>query len=188
MQEAARMVSHTAGIDLQTAMARVEAALAVDATPAPARPSAWTTVGDYFAASLKFPLALALALGAGTAGLWLGIELMPHVTKYMDSGLFMLAMLGVPMIVCAIASMTWARRWRRRREQELLAPAPPSKVPMQRARFGGLPDPGGALPPQAMAALDRRDVIGAVKIVREQQGLGLTQAKHLIDAELARRK
>jgi hypothetical protein len=57
-----------------------------------------------------------------------------------------------------------------------------------RSRFGGIPDPGSSpavkagLPPEAQAALDRNDTIGAIKIVRESLGLGLAEAKQLVDA------
>lgn len=41
-----------------------------------------------------------------------------------------------------------------------------------------------AIPPQAVAALNAGRVIEAVKIVRETQGLGLKEAKSLIDSYL----
>ena len=41
-----------------------------------------------------------------------------------------------------------------------------------------------AIPPQAVAALNAGRVIDAIKIVRETQGLGLKDAKALIDSYL----
>lgn len=43
----------------------------------------------------------------------------------------------------------------------------------------------GDLPAPALAAIQRGDTIGAIKIVREELGLGLAEAKQLVD--LARR-
>jgi hypothetical protein len=40
----------------------------------------------------------------------------------------------------------------------------------------------GELPPEALAALARGSKIEAIKIVRETQGLGLKEAKELVDA------
>jgi len=41
-----------------------------------------------------------------------------------------------------------------------------------------------AIPPQAVAALNAGRVVEAIKIVRETQGLGLKEAKALIDSYL----
>lgn len=42
-----------------------------------------------------------------------------------------------------------------------------------------------AIPPQAVAALNAGRVIDAIRIVRETQGLGLKEAKALVDSYLA---
>lgn len=180
--EAVRIVRETTGVDLATAKARVDAAMAVEHEAPRRRPPVSETLLDYLAGSIKFPLAC--ALGAGALGLWIGIEFFPNAGKHMDSGLFMLMMLGVPMIVTAAALMGWARRWRKKRNEEALAAATPA--PPARARFGGLPDSG--LPAAARAALDRGETITAIKVLREELGLGLAEAKQRIDAELAKRR
>lgn len=41
-----------------------------------------------------------------------------------------------------------------------------------------------AIPPQAVAALNAGRVLEAIKIVRETQGLGLKEAKELVDSYL----
>jgi len=41
-----------------------------------------------------------------------------------------------------------------------------------------------AIPPQAVAALNAGRVVEAIKIVRETQGLGLKEAKALVDSYL----
>jgi ribosomal protein L7/L12 len=180
--DAIRIVRETSGVDLETAKARVDAALAVEAKALPARSPASTAVLDYLAGSMKFPLAC--ALGAGSLGLWIGIEYLSAIEKQMDSGLFMLMMLGVPMIVTAAGLMIWARRWKKMRNaEEAQATTSP---PPARARFGGLPDPG--MPAAAVAALDRGETITAIKVLREELGLGLAEAKARIDAELAKRR
>lgn len=70
----------------------------------------------------------------------------------------------------------------------------PPPAATARAKFGGLPDPGSApapvagLPAGAMSALDRGEIIEAIKIVREESGLGLAEAKARVDAELSKRR
>lgn len=79
-----------------------------------------------------------------------------------------------------------ARAWRGIR-------APATQVQPARERFGGLPDPGvfrekpAELSAAAMAALDRGSIIDAIKIARGESGTGLSEAKALVDAEIARR-
>lgn len=45
--------------------------------------------------------------------------------------------------------------------------------------------PEGQLPPEAVAALNAGRKIEAIKIVREQQGIGLKEAKELVEGYLA---
>lgn len=40
----------------------------------------------------------------------------------------------------------------------------------------------GSLPPQVQAALERGQLIEAIKLLRESSGLGLAEAKHLIES------
>ncbi len=147
--EAVRIIHESSGVDLATAKARVDAAMSVEHGSLSRRSPATTAFLDFLAGSMKFPLSC--AMGAGALGLWIGAELFPHAGKYMDTGLFMLMMLGVPMIATAVALMGWARRWRKMRQDEAhLAAAP---APSVRARFGGLPEAG--LPASALAAASR---------------------------------
>ncbi len=45
--------------------------------------------------------------------------------------------------------------------------------------------PEAPLPPAAVAALENGSIIEAIKIVRENSGLGLKEAKDLVDRHLA---
>lgn len=180
--EAVRIVHESSGVDLATAKARVDAAMAVEHGSPSRRSPVTTAFLDFLAGSMKFPLAC--AMGAGALGLWIGTELFPHAGKYMDTGLFMLMMLGVPMIATAVALMGWARRWRKMRQDEALLATAPS--PPARPRFGGLPD--ADLPAAALAALNRGDAITAIKLLRDELGLGLAEAQQRVEAELAKRR
>jgi len=165
----------------------------------PGRPDIATAIGDYLAGSYKFPLAAGLAAGAGA--LYGVIEFFPRFMKEYDPGLGMLIVLGVPLVVVAVALVIWQRRWRARRAAEdaaavpasVQAPDPPAR-PAARDKFAGLPDPGAAprssagLPAAALAALDQNDPIAAIKLLRLERKLGLAEAKALVDAELLRRR
>jgi len=156
-----------------------------------ANPDVLTTLGDYLASSWKLPLSA--GLGAGALALWAVGELAPRSFREHDPGLVMLAVLGVPLVCTALALVAWQRRWRARRSAALAAPAAPA-APAVRPRFSGLPDPGGGpsvapgLPAAALAALDRDDPIAAIKAIRAERGLGLAEAKALVDAALAARR
>ena len=195
--DAIRLVREAKGIGLKEAKDLVDAAMARDPS---LRGSGHSPIvealGDFLAGSYKFPLAA--GLGAGALSLWFIGTYVPGFGKQFDPGLSMLVALGVPMVAVAGGLMVWARRWRRRRAsqaapamQEAVAPAQPA-----RAKFGGLPDPGASpakpagtvLSAQAAAALDRGDPIAAIKIVRSETGLGLAEAKAVVDAALAARK
>ena len=66
------------------------------------------TFVDYLASSYRFPLALALAAGAGVATAVM--TWFPQFGKGYDPGAVLLLTLGVPMVVVAIAAMVPARR------------------------------------------------------------------------------
>ena len=192
--EAIRLVREARGIGLKEAKEAVEAAMARDPSlRVSTRSPVATALIDFLAGSWKFPFAA--GMGAGAFSLWGIGEFAPHLLKAYDPGLLMLAALGIPLVVVSGSLMLWARRWRAARAAEAgaalaAAAAPPTPA---RPRFGGLPDPGGpmpgdALPAAAMAALDRDDPIAAIKALRAERGLGLAEAKALVDAERARRK
>lgn len=179
--DAVRIVRERRGIGLKEAADFVDAAVLRDPTlrALAKRPPVANAIGDYLAASYKFPLAAGLAAGAGA--LFAVIEFFPGVMKAYDPGLGMLIVLGVPLVGVATALAIWQRRWRRKRAAAAEVPATP------RTTLGGLPDPGAGLPSDALAALDRNDPIAAIKILRAQRKLGLAEAKALVDAELAKR-
>jgi ribosomal protein L7/L12 len=56
------------------------------------------------------------------------------------------------------------------------APTPPAPPPAQAA-----PAPARELPAAARQAIERGEVIEAIKIVREELGLGLAEAKQMVD-------
>jgi len=61
-----------------------------------------------------------------------------------------------------------------------------------RSLFGGketprTAPPAEALPPEVLAAIQRRDPITAIKLLREARGIGLREAKDLVDAEARKR-
>ncbi|MSQ55245.1 MAG: hypothetical protein EXR31_07755 [Betaproteobacteria bacterium] len=189
--EAIRIVRETQGIGLKDAKERIDAAIARDPSlRASGGSPVAEAIGDYLASSSKFPLAAGLGVGAGT--LWLAGTFFPHAGKDYDPGFFILVAMGAPLAATAIALMVWARRWRARRAAaaaDAAAAAAPDTAPA-RPRFGGLPDPGATRPPTraaalsapAMAAIDRGDMIEAIKIVRTERNLGLAEAKALVDA------
>jgi len=195
--DAIRLVREAKGIGLKEAKDLVDAAMARDTSlRGSGRSPVLEALGDFLAGSYKFPLAA--GMGAGGFSLWFIGEFVPNFGKQFDPGLSMLVALGMPMVLVSGGLMVWARRWRRRRAaqaaeatQAAVAPTPPA-----RARFGGLPDPGvpnakpagAVLSAQAAAALDRADPIAAIKIVRAETGLGLAEAKAVVDAALAARK
>lgn len=152
-----------------------------------------TAIGDYLAGSYKFPLGA--GLGAGAAAMYAVIEFFPGFMKAYDPGLGMLIVLGVPLVTVAAVLVVWQRRWRAMRATEHgAAPAATKPVAPPRGKFSGLPDPGASqpapavLPAAAMAALDQNDPIGAIKVLRAERGLGLAEAKAIVDSELVRRK
>jgi len=68
----------------------------------------------------------------------------------------------------------------------------PRTAPPPAPKFGGMADPGAAppaeaLPPEVLAAIQRRDPITAIKLLREARGIGLREAKDLVDAEARKR-
>lgn len=138
-------------------------------------------IGDFLATGWKFPLAA--GLGVGSLVFQALIELFPNAGKDQDPGVFMLGGMFAPFALTAVALMVWQRRWRKARSAEAAALAPPAAA---RATFAGIPDPGG-LPVGAITALDQDDPVGAIKVLRAERGLGLAEAKALVDAELARR-
>jgi ribosomal protein L7/L12 len=189
--DAIRVVREKTGIGLKEAAERVDAALQRDPSllAAASRPPIFAAIGDYLASSWKFPLAAGLGMGAGA--LYLAGAVFPGVGKDFDPGIFILVAMGLPLTATAIALVIWQRKWRARRGAETTPASAPA--PAERPKFAGLPDPGAptasqsALSAAALTALDRGDPIAAIKILRGERGIGLAQAKALVDAEILAR-
>ena len=191
--DAIRLVREKTGLGLKESKELVDAVLARDPSLRAANPDILTMVGDYLASSWKLPFAA--GLGAGAFALWFVGEVAPKSFREQDPGLVILAVLGIPLVATAVALVVWQRRWRARRAAALAAPVAPA-APPARPKFSGLPDPGAApapriaqdLPASALAALDRDDPIAAIKAIRAERGLGLAEAKALVDAVLVARR
>jgi hypothetical protein len=136
-------------------------------------------------------------MGAGT--LYLAGAVFPSVGKDFDPGIFILVALGLPLAATAIVLVIWQRRWRARRAAEAAQPtAAPVPAVRPRPRFSGLPDPGtsatsapakpsASFSAAVLGALERDDPIAAIKLLRAERGIGLADAKALVDAALRER-
>lgn len=187
--EAIRIVRNTERIGLKEAKARVDQALASDpALRSLQRPGIAQMLGDYLAQSWKTPLAAGFALAFCL--MYLIASLFPDLIKKYDVGMLMVITFTVPFVLSAAVWFPWSRAWRRKRAM----PSAAAPIAPPRPRFGGLPSPRSAapgdagLPHEALAALDRDDPIAAIKIVRAERGLGLAQAKALVDKAIGERR
>ncbi|MBL8379458.1 MAG: hypothetical protein JNM79_16435 [Burkholderiales bacterium] len=188
--EAVGIVRERLGVSLAEANQLVQRSLEIDPQSSGDRRTYGEAIGDYLAGSYKFPLAA--GLGAGATSLWMVGEFFPQLGKGIDPGVMILVAMGIPLVVVAVLLMVWARRWRARRAAPpasgmTSSPAISPGAPwMTGANAGASRDSG--LPAEASAALDRDDSIMAIKAVRSARGLGLAEAKAVVDAAIAARR
>ncbi|MFN0162058.1 MAG: ribosomal protein L7/L12 [Burkholderiales bacterium] len=183
--EAVHIVRDKFGVGLKEANDLVQESLARDPRSLGGGPANMReALGDYLASTSKFPLAA--GFGAGAFGLWVFGTYFPNVGQDYDPGVMVLVAMGIPMVVMAAVLMIWARRWRARRAAGNTPGETAGRVAAASVAGRGSVPRQGVLPDAARAALDRDDPIAAIKVVREVHGLGLAEAKAVVDAAIVK--